>query len=81
MTIEAIAKLINRKPFVPIAVHLQDHARYYIMHPEFVLVAEDALYISEAIPGTNKVTSPIIIGYENIVRINRYEPNQSEEAA
>ena len=81
MTIESIAKLIKRKPFVPIAVHLQDHARYDILHPEFVLVAEDGLYISVPIPGTDQVSSPTIIGYENIVRINRYEPNQDEEAA
>lgn len=70
MTIEAIANILKRRPFVPVRLHLQDNAKVDIVHPEFVIVARDGLYVSEPIPETNVCTSPRIIGYENIVMAN-----------
>ena len=80
MTIEAIAKLINRKPFIPVCLHLQNHNRIDVMHPELVIVARDGLYVSEPVPNEPYTTSPRVIGYENIVTANLYEPGKEEAA-
>lgn len=72
MQISKITDAIKKTPFEPFEVVTSSGNRYLVDHPEMVLVAKGALYISKRVEHSEEgelVTDPAVISYLHISEI------------
>lgn len=72
MQIAKISDAIKKQPFEPFEVVTSSGNRYRVDHPEMVLVAKGALYISQRAEPPEEgelVTDPVVVSYMHISEI------------
>lgn len=72
MQIEKITQAVRTKPFQPFEVVTSSGNRYLVEHPEMVLIAKGALYVSQRIKssrGLEIASDPAVISYMHITEL------------
>ena len=72
MQIQKITEAIKQAPFRPFEIVTSSGGRYLVDHPEMVLVAKGALYVSHRIENPEEgemVSDPAVLSYMHITEL------------
>jgi hypothetical protein len=77
MNPEALARELNRDPFIPLRIHLADGRSFDILNPGLCFIARLSLYIFAARPRDALAEDVQLISLRGIVSVETLPPSQA----